>query len=218
VFKRKTMPSCSRLIEIAGLAIPLLSACGAPTSEPDQPSVLPGVTTAAPTATQPPSSTPPTSGTSNVPPQSTELSPVDDGSDGGFAVSPAQCDPNATGATFEASCVACAGDDLCAQCLCTDCTDMVEQCTHTTGCTEILACVRDTGCSGTECYCGDANITSCATGAANGVCKSVMLDAPGAHAPTLGEPSAGPATDAALAVARCSQRSDRCTAVCPESE
>ena len=63
---------------------------------------------------------------------------------------------------------------------------------------------RESGCTGVDCYCGVASIVACASsGAADGPCKSTMLEAPGARIPTLTDPSAGAASDAAVAVAGC---------------
>jgi len=78
-------------------------------------------------------------------------------------------------------------------------------CASTEGCQEILACVRDKGCTGIDCYCGTFNALACSGGQSDGPCKSVFLAAPGAHEPSLMAPSAGPASDAALAVGTCAQ-------------
>jgi hypothetical protein len=124
------------------------------------------------------------------------------------------CESTASGADFVASCTACAGDDVCASCLCTECTDVVEACTLTEGCLDILACVKTSGCSGIECYCGDSGVIDCSSGEANGVCKDVILGAPAGKPPTTADPSGGPASDRAVAVARCMERNDRCSAAC----
>jgi hypothetical protein len=132
---------------------------------------------------------------------------------GGAAVggggSTGTCDSNA-GGTFEERCLACAVD-ACEQCLCTDCTEELETCNNTAGCPEIAACVKESGCTGLDCYCGTFDALSCAGGQADGPCKSVILAAPGGHMPT---PSAGPASDAAVAISACIQPQQPCEAAC----
>ena len=49
------------------------------------------------------------------------------------------CNPDAAGDSFEQSCLACAGADACASCLCSSCTDEVQRCVQTAGCMDILA-------------------------------------------------------------------------------
>jgi hypothetical protein len=86
-------------------------------------------------------------------------------------------------------------------------------CTSTLGCLEILACARNSGCNGFDCYCGTADPLECATtNLANGPCLAVMLAAPGSHPPSLIDPNAGPASEAALEVAGCSGQN--CAAPC----
>jgi hypothetical protein len=128
---------------------------------------------------------------------------------GAGAGSAGACESN-TGGTFETRCLACA-TDACEQCLCTDCTEELETCSMTGGCPEIAACVKESGCTGLDCYCGTFDALSCAAGQANGPCKSVILDAPGGHLPN---PSAGPASDAAIAISACAQTDGPCATPC----
>jgi len=124
------------------------------------------------------------------------------------------CNPDAAGDAFEQSCLVCAGSDACASCLCSACTDEVQRCLQTAGCMEILACGRASGCSGMACYCGGADAVSCLNGNGEGACRSVIESAPGGRAPSLREPSAGPAADRAGAVAQCMQRDEACQSAC----
>jgi hypothetical protein len=105
------------------------------------------------------------------------------------------------------------GDDACGTCLCDACEDEVARCAATPGCFEIVACARLNACVGFACFCGSIDVIACATsGAANGPCLAPTLAAPGSRLPTLANPSAGPASDAALALANCSRQS--CFATC----
>jgi hypothetical protein len=127
---------------------------------------------------------------------------------------PSSCNPDTAADSFEQSCVACAGSDACASCLCSACTDEVQRCVQTSGCMEILACGRASGCSGMACYCGGADAVSCLNGNADGDCRGVIEGAPGGRAPSIREPSAGPAADRASAVAQCMQRDEACRGAC----
>jgi hypothetical protein len=90
---------------------------------------------------------------------------------------------------------------------------VLDACTDTPGCLEILACARNSGCTGFACYCGTIDLLACATtDLANGSCLAVMQAAPGAHAPSLVDPNAGPASEAALDLANCTGQ--RCAADC----
>lgn len=115
--------------------------------------------------------------------------------------------------TVGGGCAALAGD-ACAACLCERCRDELDSCAGTEGCLEILTCVRESACAGSACYCGDASLPACVGGQANGACKQAVLAAPGGREPTLTNPSGGPASDAALAVAQCAQADVRCREAC----
>ncbi|MEO8179837.1 MAG: hypothetical protein ABI895_13475 [Deltaproteobacteria bacterium] len=105
------------------------------------------------------------------------------------------------------------GNDACGACLCDACRDELVTCGALPGCAEILACARANDCFGIDCYCGSANLITCATsGRGNGLCVDATLAAAGSHPPTLVNPSAGPASDAALAVANCT--ANACGAAC----
>jgi hypothetical protein len=105
------------------------------------------------------------------------------------------------------------GDDACGTCLCDTCESEVAVCTATPGCFEIVACARVSGCVGLACFCGTVDAFTCAAiGGANGPCVDATLAAPGSHLPTLASPSAGPASEAALALSTCSGQ--RCIATC----
>jgi hypothetical protein len=117
-------------------------------------------------------------------------------------------------ATFEQSCVACAAS-ACEKCLCTECTDELQHCAKTSGCPEITACIRAAQCTGVDCYCGTFDAVSCAAGQSNGPCKAAILAAPGSRVPTVLNPSAGPASDAAAAISGCMQPGQGCAAACP---
>lgn len=104
---------------------------------------------------------------------------------------------------YAQNCVTCSGEDYCLQCICTHCTSEVRACSETQGCTDISACVQNSRCTGMDCYCGTHDALSCALGQADGPCREAMLNAPSGRVPTLANPSAGPASDAAVAVATC---------------
>jgi hypothetical protein len=109
----------------------------------------------------------------------------------------------------------CSSSDACGVCICNECGDEFAACTETPGCVEIVACARLNGCAGFDCYCGSMDPITCVTsGPGNGACVEATLAAPGSHVATLNNPSAGPASDAALALANCSARNDVCTAAC----
>lgn len=191
------------------LAAPL--SCGSPEATDPRAGSAPGQTQEAPHASTP-------VGPSNL----SAATSMNDGAVPGDAADPAApaalCDVNATGTRFAASCSACAGEDACASCLCNNCTATVEACTHTPGCMDILGCVKDSDCTGIDCYCGDATVVACSEGKGNGMCKDAFLSAPGGKAPTLRDPSAGPASDRAVAVADCMAKSGRCAPACGASE
>lgn len=106
------------------------------------------------------------------------------------------------------------GADACGACVCEQCATELAACAGVEGCVEILACVRASGCSGRDCYCGSASLADCLAGDAQGPCRDVVLRAPGASAPTLQDPSAGPASDASLQVADCAQARGTCRDFC----
>jgi hypothetical protein len=114
---------------------------------------------------------------------------------------------------FEQDCLAVAADS-CEQCLCSSCTDQLRACADTEGCPELAVCIRDNHCKGIACYCGTFDPVACANGEANGPCKSAILDAPGGRVPTLLSPSAGPASDAAVAISHCQQSGQPCAQAC----
>ncbi len=123
--------------------------------------------------------------------------------------------PASAGApSFQQACAQAAQTE-CERCLCDKCSPELERCDGASGCAEILACVRDTKCVGAECYCGTYAPTSCLAGKSNGPCKATFLAAPGSREPTFTNPSAGPASDAALAINDCVSADDNCTAACP---
>ena len=105
---------------------------------------------------------------------------------------------------FEQRCHAGATDE-CAHCVCRECAAEAEACELRDGCSAIAACVLETGCTGTACFCGTADTLRCLSGAANGPCKEVISSAPGGRSPTLDNPSAGPAADAAVALGACTE-------------
>jgi hypothetical protein len=125
-------------------------------------------------------------------------------------VTPASTDTASVGDV----CAALGSDDACASCVCGACKSELDVCADTPGCAEILACVRENGCSGIDCYCGDALLTACVRGNGNGPCKAVVLAAPGGKEPSLADPSAGPASDAAVGVADCADDRDTCGNTC----
>jgi hypothetical protein len=114
---------------------------------------------------------------------------------------------------FEQECLARAAD-ACEQCLCSSCTDQVQACAATQGCPELVVCIRANNCEGIACYCGTFDPIACANGEANGPCKAAILEAPGARVPTLISPSAGPASDAAVAISHCQQSGQPCASTC----
>ncbi|HTV24541.1 MAG TPA: hypothetical protein VMG12_37880 [Polyangiaceae bacterium] len=106
-------------------------------------------------------------------------------------------------------------NEACDDCLANVCPQIIERCDDTAGCDAIVACARASGCDQDACYCGEVNAFLCTTtGQANGPCRDIMLAAPGAHAPNLVEPNAGPASVAASDVGTCRVQSDECRAVC----
>ena len=82
---------------------------------------------------------------------------------------------------FETRCAACVATD-CDRCVCHECTAEAEACEQTPGCADPLRC---------------------ATGGGNGPCKDAIVKAPSGREPTLDNPSAGPASDAAVALSGC---------------
>ena len=186
--------------------------CGSSTGEPSaaEPSPPPSPSSAgsgsAPPAQQSGSPTPsaptPAPGSTPSPSPSTPAAPDDD--------DPAAVD----GAAAVDACSALGGSDACGACVCTTCKSDLDTCFGVEGCTEILACVRESGCSGRDCYCGDARLTECVRGEANGPCMDAVLAAPGGKAPSLNDASGGPASDAAQRVADCAQADDACKDVC----
>jgi hypothetical protein len=114
---------------------------------------------------------------------------------------------------FESACLARAADS-CEQCLCSSCTEPLQACAATEGCPELAVCIRDNHCRGIACYCGTFDAITCANGEANGPCKAAILDAPGGRMPTLISPSAGPASDAAVAISLCEQSGQPCAQAC----
>jgi hypothetical protein len=90
-----------------------------------------------------------------------------------------------------------------------------ELCEKTAGCAEIAACGLETGCVGTACFCGAVDPLRCLSGEASGPCKDVIVGAPLGRMPTLDNPSAGPASDAAVALAACTEPSGSCATECP---
>jgi len=131
---------------------------------------------------------------------------------GGEGGTPA-CNPDDTSIPFKTRCLACA-TDMCGTCLCNDCTQKLETCQNTPGCQDVSDCVIASGCNSEACYCGSHTLTDCLSGQSDGPCKDVMLNAPGGHEPTLGNVSAGPATDAALAVGLCAISGGPCETEC----
>jgi hypothetical protein len=188
------------------------SASAEPASRSDVNAEMPKPAASSQSPAPGPQSAPPRTSESTAAPTSVEQVPTEMNTPAQVAAS--SCTASADSANFVDDCVACAGTDDCASCLCTDCTDAVQSCIATAGCTDILACVRGSGCSGVDCYCGDASAVRCAGGDANGTCKDTFLSAPGGHPPTLKDPSAGPASDAAQAVEKCLQRDKSCLDIC----
>jgi hypothetical protein len=116
-------------------------------------------------------------------------------------------------ATFEAACLSDAAD-ACERCLCSECSEPLEACANTAGCPEIAACIRQSQCRGVDCYCGSVDALSCASGQGNGPCKVAILEAPGGREPSLLSPSAGPASDAAVAISTCAEEGQPCAEAC----
>ncbi len=123
------------------------------------------------------------------------------------------CNPDDTSVPFKTRCLACA-TDTCGTCLCNDCTQKLETCQNTPGCQDVADCVIASGCNSEACYCGTYGLVECLAGQSDGPCKDVMLNAPGGHAPTATDVSAGPATDAALAVGLCAISGGPCANEC----
>lgn len=115
---------------------------------------------------------------------------------------------------FETLCLASAAS-TCERCLCTECTGPLKNCSDTPGCPEIAACIRASQCVGIACYCGTFEAVACAAGESNGPCKVTILEAPGARVPSLLDPSAGPASDAAVSIAGCAEPGESCAEACP---
>jgi hypothetical protein len=126
----------------------------------------------------------------------------------------AQCQSDPPEAEWEGNCVACSGGGDCAQCACMKCAVVLRTCETTPGCSDIAACVRASACAGTACYCGTSSLLECANGGGNGPCKAAMLAAPGGKPPTAADPSAGPASDALVAVNQCMQDPNGCGSSC----
>jgi hypothetical protein len=141
------------------------------------------------------------SGERSAPPGAPGAAASDPAADGGTPVDPAA-----------PASLCSSGGDACGSCLCDACAAEVASCTATPGCFEIVACARLNGCVGFACFCGSVDLIACATiGGANGPCVDATLGAPGSHLPSLASPSAGPASEAALAIANCSgQRCPAC--------
>ena len=119
----------------------------------------------------------------------------------------------AAGASFEERCLGAAAND-CEECACTHCSVQLQTSAETSGCPEITACIRTSGCTGVDCYCGTFDAAACASGQADGPCRSAMLNAPGGKMPTLLSPSAGPAADAAVAIDGCMHAAEPGAAAC----
>jgi hypothetical protein len=152
----------------------------------------------------PPNATPST-------PANTEGSPTP----ANTPVVPSETQPAAVdGSASVDACSALGDGDACGSCVCAECRSELDACLGVPGCAEILACVRESGCSGRECYCGDASLTECVRGDANGPCQEAVLAAPGGKAPSITDPSGGPASDAALNVSDCADQDDTCEDVC----
>lgn len=115
---------------------------------------------------------------------------------------------------LQAVCAAAAGSGACEKCVCESCQAPLETCADTAGCLVILECVQSNGCSGLDCWCGDVPIANCVLGEGNGPCRDEVLAAPGGKAPTLADPSGGPAADAAAAVGDCSSDPKTCGDAC----
>jgi hypothetical protein len=136
------------------------------------------------------------------------------GGGAGSAGAAGACEAEDPALTFEENCLACAETD-CERCLCTDCVEQLQACAETSGCPEILACIQASQCTGVDCYCGTFDAVACAGGQSNGPCKSAILAAPGSREPSLLDRSAGPASDAAVAISDCAQPGASCAESCP---
>ena len=110
--------------------------------------------------------------------------------------------------------LACDRDDACGVCLCGACREQFDACERTQGCLEIVACARLNRCSGVDCYCGTDGAIACGTGGGDGPCFAVTRAAPGFREPTLLNPSAGPASDAALGFGSCVSQDALCDQAC----
>jgi hypothetical protein len=123
--------------------------------------------------------------------------------------------PPAPPASGGASSALCNSGDACGVCVCNACNEEFTRCADTPGCVEIVACARVNACVGFSCYCGTMDPVTCAvSGPGNGPCVDVTLAAPGSRVATLINPSAGPASDAALALSNCVGQSNACAAAC----
>jgi hypothetical protein len=106
-------------------------------------------------------------------------------------------------------------DAACESCVSDKCSAPLADCEATSGCDEILTCVLDTGCAGIACYCGTAPLVpDCLAGAGDGACKAVALAQEGGREPTIDNPSGGPASDTAFALAQCASDPNTCADVC----
>jgi hypothetical protein len=136
------------------------------------------------------------------------LAPDDAGPGGGSAIAPT---PDAGSGPPP---LVCDRDDACGVCLCGACREQFDACEGTQGCLEIVACARLNQCSGVDCYCGTAGAIACGTTGGNGPCFAVTRATPGFREPTLLNPSAGPASDAALAFGSCVAQNTLCDQAC----
>lgn len=140
---------------------------------------------------------------------------VSAGGSGGAAQAGSGTAAATAGGNAAGSAAVCTSGGACTACLCMKCPTQVSTCEATPGCQAIAECVASSRCQGAACYCGTADTIACAAGSANGPCRDAILNAPGGHKPTLTNQSAGPAADAAIAVANCgSNSSSGCTASC----
>jgi hypothetical protein len=194
----------------AGLFLALTAAalaCGSAGEEPTANAPTPGPT---PTMSAPETSTPAPTGaagaTGDTPAATETTSPV--------SRDPAAPDPSEATDAVNDGCTALGSTDACAACICERCGSELQTCVETDGCPEILVCVRESACSGRSCFCGDASLTECLRGEANGPCRDVILAAPGGRTPSAQDPSAGPASDAALRVGECADDDDECSELC----
>lgn len=187
-------------------------ACGgAGEEEPSSPSTpTPPVSTSSGGSAPTPQQADPPPAAPNEPPN-TEGSPEPSNT----PIVPDETEPAAVdGSASVDACSALGEGDACGACVCTECRSELDTCLGVQGCAAILACVRESGCSGRECYCGDASLTECVRGEANGPCQEAVLAAPGGKAPSITDPSGGPASDAALDVSDCADEDNTCQDVC----